>query len=71
VGGTPSERRIPLRSSTSRATSTCQDCDRAQDVAATRAIVRTLRARGFRFVTIPQRIADAQPRHPERHVAAR
>ncbi len=37
------------------------DCDRSQDVAATRTIVRTLRARGFRFVTIPQLIADAKP----------
>jgi peptidoglycan/xylan/chitin deacetylase (PgdA/CDA1 family) len=35
------------------------DCDREQDVAATREIVETLRARGFRFVTIPQLIADA------------
>jgi peptidoglycan/xylan/chitin deacetylase (PgdA/CDA1 family) len=35
------------------------DCDRNQDVAATREIVDTLRARGFRFVTIPQLIADA------------
>jgi peptidoglycan/xylan/chitin deacetylase (PgdA/CDA1 family) len=35
------------------------DCDREQDVAATRAIVDTLRARGYRFVTIPQLIADA------------
>ncbi len=36
-----------------------QECDRAQDVAATREIVETLRARGYRFVTIPQLIADA------------
>jgi peptidoglycan/xylan/chitin deacetylase (PgdA/CDA1 family) len=35
------------------------DCDRNQDVAATREIVDSLRARGFRFVTIPQLIADA------------
>lgn len=34
-------------------------CDRSQDVAATRLIVERLRARGFRFVTIPQLIADA------------
>ncbi|MBC5810344.1 MAG: hypothetical protein GIW95_05775, partial [Candidatus Eremiobacteraeota bacterium] len=33
-------------------------CDRAQDVAATRSIVRQLRARGYRFVTIPQLLAD-------------
>ncbi|GAC1614062.1 MAG: hypothetical protein NVS4B5_02160 [Vulcanimicrobiaceae bacterium] len=38
------------------------DCDRAQDVAATRTIVRTLRARGYRFLTIPELIAAAQPR---------
>lgn len=34
-------------------------CDRSQDVAATRLIVERLRARGFRFVTVPQLIADA------------
>ncbi len=33
-------------------------CDREQDVAATRTIVDTLRARGYRFVTIPQLVAD-------------
>ena len=33
-------------------------CDRSQDVAATQLIVERLRARGFRFVTIPQMIAD-------------
>ncbi len=38
------------------------DCDRSQEIGATRAIVRQLRARGFRFVTIPQLIADAQPK---------
>jgi peptidoglycan/xylan/chitin deacetylase (PgdA/CDA1 family) len=38
------------------------DCDRSQEIGATRSIVRTLRARGFRFVTIPQLIADAQPK---------
>jgi len=36
-----------------------QECDRNQDVAATREIIDTLRSRGFRFVTIPQLIADA------------
>ena len=36
-------------------------CDRSQEVEATRDIVRTLRARGYRFVTIPQLIADATP----------
>jgi peptidoglycan/xylan/chitin deacetylase (PgdA/CDA1 family) len=35
------------------------DCDRNQDVAATREIIDTLRSRGFRFVTIPQLIADS------------
>jgi peptidoglycan/xylan/chitin deacetylase (PgdA/CDA1 family) len=34
-------------------------CDRRQDVAATREIVDTLRARGYRFVTIPKLVADA------------
>ncbi len=38
---------------------TARDCDRAQDVGATREIVEALRARGYRFVTIPQLIADA------------
>jgi peptidoglycan/xylan/chitin deacetylase (PgdA/CDA1 family) len=45
-------------------------CDRSQEVAATRAIVRTLRARGYRFVTIPQLIADAA-RARVMHTAAR
>ncbi|MDQ2857390.1 MAG: polysaccharide deacetylase family protein [Candidatus Eremiobacteraeota bacterium] len=39
---------------------TARDCDRGQDVAATREIVRALRARGYRFVTIPDLVADAQ-----------
>ncbi len=34
------------------------DCDRTQEIAATREIVEALHARGFRFVTIPQLIAD-------------
>jgi peptidoglycan/xylan/chitin deacetylase (PgdA/CDA1 family) len=34
-------------------------CDRGQEVAATREIIDTLRARGYRFVTIPQLVADA------------
>ncbi|HEY0798098.1 MAG TPA: polysaccharide deacetylase family protein, partial [Candidatus Baltobacteraceae bacterium] len=34
-----------------------QRCDRRQDVAATRAIINTLRAKGFGFVTIPQLLA--------------
>ncbi len=33
-------------------------CDRAQDVVATRLIVDTLRARGYRFVTIPALLGD-------------
>ncbi len=32
-------------------------CDRSQDVAATKLIVDALRARGYRFVTIPQLLA--------------
>ncbi len=32
-------------------------CDRSQDVEATRAIIAALRARGFRFVTIPELFA--------------
>jgi len=43
------DRRLPARA-----------CDRSQEVEATRRIVRILRARGFRFVTIPQLIADAR-----------
>jgi len=39
-------------------------CDRSQDVAATREIIDTLRRRGFRFVTIPQLIADAETLKP-------
>jgi peptidoglycan/xylan/chitin deacetylase (PgdA/CDA1 family) len=42
------DRRVALRA-----------CDRAQDVAATRTIVETLRARGYRFVTIPELIQAA------------
>ena len=45
-------------------------CDRSQEIAATRDIVRTLRARGFRFVTIPELIVDAD-RAPVTHTAAR
>ena len=36
-----------------------RECDREQEVGATREIVEALRARGYRFVTIPQLIADA------------
>jgi len=35
-------------------------CDRTQDVAATRIIVEKLHALGYRFVTIPELIADSQ-----------
>jgi peptidoglycan/xylan/chitin deacetylase (PgdA/CDA1 family) len=35
-------------------------CDRGQDVAATRTIVETLRARGYRFVTIPELMQAAR-----------
>ena len=45
-------------------------CDRDQDVAATRRIVETLRARGYRFVTIPQLLAD-NARDAARHTVAR
>jgi peptidoglycan/xylan/chitin deacetylase (PgdA/CDA1 family) len=45
-------------------------CDRSQEVAATREIVRTLHARRFRFVTIPQLISDAQLAAAT-HIAAR
>jgi peptidoglycan/xylan/chitin deacetylase (PgdA/CDA1 family) len=41
-------------------------CDRSQEVAATREIVDALRARGFRFVTIPELVADAARRPPGR-----
>ena len=34
-----------------------RQCDREQDIAATREIIRTLRARGFTFVTIPELLA--------------
>ncbi len=40
------------------------DCDRSQDVAATREIIETLRGRDFQFVTVPKLIADAEPRKP-------
>jgi peptidoglycan/xylan/chitin deacetylase (PgdA/CDA1 family) len=46
------------------------ECDRSQDVAATRRIVETLRSRGFRFVTIPQLLADSA-RDAARHTVAR
>ncbi len=45
-------------------------CDRAQDVAATRTIVKALKAEGYRFVTIPQLLADAS-RSPVRRTVAR
>ncbi len=46
-------------------------CDRSQEVGATRAIVRILHARGFRFVTIPQLIADAGSAQRVMRTAAR
>ena len=46
------------------------ECDRSQDVAATRRIIETLRARGFRFVTIPQLLADSA-RDAAKHTVAR
>lgn len=45
-------------------------CDRRQDVAATREIVERLKAENYRFVTIPQLLAD-EKRSPVRHTAAR
>jgi len=38
---------------------TARQCDRAQDVAATREIIDRLKAEGYRFVTIPQLLADS------------
>lgn len=49
-----------LLCSRARPSPLARDCDRAQDVAATRTIVEALRARGYRFVTIPELLADAQ-----------
>lgn len=46
-------------------------CDRSQDVVAVRAIVRTLKQRGYRFVTIPQLIAMGKPVMHKRVHAAR
>jgi peptidoglycan/xylan/chitin deacetylase (PgdA/CDA1 family) len=46
------------------------ECDRSQDVAATRRIVETLRSRGYRFVTIPQLLADTA-RDAAKHTIAR
>jgi len=37
-----------------------RDCDRGQEVGATREIVEALRGRGYSFVTIPQLIADSE-----------
>jgi peptidoglycan/xylan/chitin deacetylase (PgdA/CDA1 family) len=37
-----------------------RECNREQEIGATREIVEALRARGYRFVTIPQLIADAE-----------
>ena len=39
------------------------ECDRAQDVAATRRIIEALRAEGYRFVTIPELLAERTARH--------
>ena len=39
---------------------TAHDCDRTQEVAATREIVDALHARGYRFVTVPQLVRDAE-----------
>ena len=45
-------------------------CDRKQDVAATRKIVERLKAENYRFVTIPQLLAD-EKRAPATHTVAR
>lgn len=45
-------------------------CDRAQDVAATQTIVEALKAQGYRFVTIPELLADAT-REPVTRTVAR
>lgn len=42
-------------------------CNRQNDIEATRLIVRTLKARGYRFVTIPQLIAANDRRFRLRH----
>jgi len=39
---------------------TPRECDRSQEIAATREIVEVLRARGYHFVTIPQLIVDSE-----------
>jgi peptidoglycan/xylan/chitin deacetylase (PgdA/CDA1 family) len=39
-------------------------CDRAQEIAATREIVEALRARGYRFVTIPQLLTATRNESP-------
>jgi peptidoglycan/xylan/chitin deacetylase (PgdA/CDA1 family) len=44
-------------------------CDREQDVAATREIVERLKAENYRFVTIPQLLADEQGGPVKRTVA--
>jgi len=41
-----------------------RECNRSQDVAATREIIDTLRRRGYQFVTIPKLIADAEGHGP-------
>jgi peptidoglycan/xylan/chitin deacetylase (PgdA/CDA1 family) len=46
-------------------------CDRSQEIAATREIVETLHRRGFRFVTIPEMIADDRLDEPLTHRLAR
>ena len=48
------------------------ECDRSQEVGATREIVETLRRRGYRFVSIPQLVADAdRSARSVTHTAAR
>lgn len=44
-------------------------CDRGQDVAATRRIIETLRGAGYRFVTVPQLLADMSSVHRRSRIA--
>lgn len=46
-------------------------CDRSQDISATRAIVRALKEKGYRFVTIPQLIALDRQSMRKRGLAVR
>jgi peptidoglycan/xylan/chitin deacetylase (PgdA/CDA1 family) len=45
-------------------------CDRSRDIEATRLIVEALKARGFRFVTIPQLYAEIERNRTFKHTPA-